>query len=269
MTEPLRLMMIFAHPDDESLGTGTTLAKYAAEGVETYVLTATRGQRGYRGLPAPDPGPEAFGKFREAELRAAVQVLGVRELILLDYMDGDLDQADPVEAARTIAAHLRRVRPQVVATFGPEGAYGHPDHIAISQLTSAAIVLAAGPAPAGGPPPHAVSKLYFLADSKALLEAYNRTFPALQIEVDGVTRRWVGWDEWAITTVIDADAYWQQACRAIDCHRSQLVGMEGFAATLKEEHTLLVGCQGYYRAMSLVNGGRARETDLFAGLREG
>jgi LmbE family N-acetylglucosaminyl deacetylase len=267
MPASLKLMMVLAHPDDESLGTGATLAKYAAEGVETYLLTATRGQRGYRGWPVPDPGPDALGDLRETELHAAAKVLGLREVTLLNYVDGDLDLADPSVAAGAIAAHLRRVRPQVVVTFGPDGAYGHPDHIAISQFTTAAIVLAASPSAPADLPPHQVSKLYFLADPKALMEAYNLTFPPLEIEVDGVTRRWAGWDEWAITTVLDADAYWQQTCAAISCHRSQLVGLDDFAGKLAQHHTLLLGRQCFYRAMSLVNGGRVRETDLFAGLR--
>src|SRR5262249_20331306 len=131
------------HPDDESLGVGATLARYAAEGVEVTLITATRGQRGWFGDPAENPGLDALGQVRESELRAAAAELGVRELVMLDYVDGEFDQADPEEVTCELVAHLRRVRPQVVVTFGPDGGYGHPDHIAISQLTSAAIVRAA------------------------------------------------------------------------------------------------------------------------------
>jgi len=269
MTEPLKLMAILAHPDDESLGVGGTLAKYAAEGIETYVMTATRGQRGYQGLPTPEPSLEAFGRYREAELRAAVQALGVSELILLDYMDGDLNQADPAEAAAVIAGHLRRVRPQVVITFGPDGAYGHPDHIAICQYTTAATVLAAdaGAALPGGAPPHRVEKLYYMADTKPMIAVYDGLFSTLKITVDGVTRRWEGWDDWAITTTLDTDAHWERACRAIACHRSQLVEMSDLEAQLREHHTLLLGRQTFYRVYSLVAGSPKTETDLFAGLR--
>src|SRR5690348_6808851 len=139
---PLRLMCVLAHPDDESLGTGGTLARYAAQGVETYVVTATRGERGRFG-DGPRPDPQIVGATREAELRSAASELGVRELTLLGYPDGALDGVEPQRAQDTIAAHVQRVRPQVVITFGPEGAYGHPDHIAISQLTTAAVVRAA------------------------------------------------------------------------------------------------------------------------------
>src|SRR5206468_7403749 len=88
--ETLKLMCILAHPDDESLGTGGTLAKYAAEGIETYLITATRGERGWPGDPAENPGMEGLGKIREKELLGATQILGVRDVHFLDYIDGDL-----------------------------------------------------------------------------------------------------------------------------------------------------------------------------------
>src|SRR5439155_26668309 len=153
-----RLMAVLAHPDDESLGVGGTLAKYASEGVEVFLLTATRGDGGrYRGLPPGDrqhPGPAALAAIREQELRAAASVLGVRDVAVLDYHDQHLDRANPREAVSCIVEHLRRVRPDAVLTFGPDGAYGHPDHVAISQFTTAAIVAAAEPA---------IAKLYYIA----------------------------------------------------------------------------------------------------------
>src|SRR6476659_9671343 len=146
MEQPLKLMCIFAHPDDESLGMGGTLARYADEGIETHLLTATRGERGWFGDEASNPGLKALGEMREAELHAAARVLGIRSISFLDYIDGDLDQAPAVKVAAEIAGHVRRIRPQVVVTFGPEGAYGHPDHIAISQLTGSALMLSASSA---------------------------------------------------------------------------------------------------------------------------
>jgi LmbE family N-acetylglucosaminyl deacetylase len=205
---PRRLLALLAHPDDESLGLGGTLAKYAAEGVETYVVTATRGQGGrYRGVRSdhPDhPGAAALGAIRERELRAAAEVLGVRELALLDYVDQELDRADPLEAVGRLAGHIRRIRPHVVVTFGPDGAYGHPDHIAVSQLTTSAIVAAAdASSPASrleGTTPHAVAKLYYLAWSAALWEPYEAAFGRITPRVDGVERHAVYWPEWAVTT---------------------------------------------------------------------
>src|SRR5690242_1953273 len=119
MPEQLRLMCVLAHPDDESLGTGGILAKYAAEGVATYLVTATRGERGWFGAEQEYPGPHALGKIREAELLAAAHVLGLREVQFLNYIDGDLDQADPAEAVARIVAQLRRIQPHLVVTFDP------------------------------------------------------------------------------------------------------------------------------------------------------
>src|SRR6478752_7197491 len=97
-----RLMAVLAHPDDESLGVGGTLAKYASEGVDVFLLTATRGDGGqYRGHPQSDPqhpGPLALAAIRETELRAAAAALGVREVSLLDYHDQLLDRANPRHA---------------------------------------------------------------------------------------------------------------------------------------------------------------------------
>jgi LmbE family N-acetylglucosaminyl deacetylase len=274
MSTSLRLMAVLAHPDDESLGLGGTLAKYAAAGVETFLVTATRGESGrYRGLrDAGHPGPAALAKIREAELRAAVAVLGIRELSWLDYHDQQLDRADPREAAGRIAGHLRRVRPQVVVTFAPDGGYGHPDHIAISQLASAAVVGAADPGFAvdgahENLPPHTVSKLYYLAWPESTWAAYQAALKKLISIVDGVERQAVPWPDWAITTMIDTRDYWSTAWRAVSCHESQIAGYERLKDLRPEHHEALWGWQWFYRAFSLVNGGRERETDLFDGLR--
>ena len=88
-SRPLKLMAVLAHPDDESLGIGGTLAKYAGEGVETYLVTATRGERGRFGENGEKPPPDVVGRVREAELREAANVLNVREVSFLDYNDGD------------------------------------------------------------------------------------------------------------------------------------------------------------------------------------
>ena len=269
MSETLKLMCILAHPDDESLGTGGILAKYGAEDVETYLITATRGERGWMGDEKDDPGPEALGKLRTAELRAAAQALGLREVNFLDYIDGDLDQADPAEAIARLVVHLRRIRPQVVVTFDPFGAYGHPDHIAISQFTQAAIVAAADPAygHTNGLTAHRVSKLYYMADRKDLIAAYQSAFGDITMEIDGVVRGAMPWEDWAITTRIDTERYWRQVWQAASAHRSQLPDLKHMNELPEELHLRFWGCQTFYRAFSLVNGGRQVERDLFEGLR--
>src|SRR3954470_12952929 len=117
MTEELRLMCVLAHPDDESLGTGGVLAKYASPGIGNYVVPATRGQRGRFDDSGQSPGPEIVGRAREAELRAAAKELGVTDVSLLDYMDGRRDRVALVGVAEQIFVHIRRVKPDVILTF--------------------------------------------------------------------------------------------------------------------------------------------------------
>ena len=264
---PLRLLCILAHPDDEALGMGGSLAKYAAEGVEIYLLTATKGERGWPGPPAENPGLEGLGRLREQELLAAAHILGIHEVNFLGYLDGDLDQANPAEAIAQIVDHIRRVRPQVVVTFGPDGSYGHPDHIAISQLTAAAILQAANPAyAANSRPPHLVAKFYYKVWIAAEHEVYVAMFEEPRMNIDGVERGGVPWPEWGVTTWVDTGSHWQTAWAAVKCHRTQLQGYPGVDTLSEEQIRRVWGREGYYRVHSLVNGGRQIEHDLFAGL---
>jgi LmbE family N-acetylglucosaminyl deacetylase len=262
-------MAVLAHPDDESLGFGGTLARYAAEGVEVFLLTATRGERGgYRGHRPSDPGHPGsvqLARIRESELRAAAAVLGVREVSLLDYADGQLDRADVRRVVGQIADRVRRVRPEVVITFGPDGAYGHPDHIAISQFTTAALVAAAD-APSANGEAHTVSKLYYLAWPRSTWSAYEAAIKRLSAKVDEVERFATPWPDWAITTAIDTRAVWPTVWRAVSCHESQIAAYERLKDLTPAHHEGLWGRQSFYRAFSLVNGGRAREDDLFEGI---
>src|SRR2546430_6309461 len=138
-------MAVLAHPDDESLGTGGILAKYAAEGIETSLVTATRGERGWFGDEREYPGLVALGQIREAELHAAAEALGIRSVDFLGYLDGELDQSTPAEVVAKIVRHLRLVKPQAVVIFGFYGSYRHSKHISISQFNTAAIIEAAKP----------------------------------------------------------------------------------------------------------------------------
>jgi LmbE family N-acetylglucosaminyl deacetylase len=269
-----RLLAVLAHPDDESLGIGGTLAKYAAEGVEVFLLTATHGERGgYRGIRPGDPrhpGPTALAAIRETELRAAASMLGVCDVSLLDHGDGRLDAADPCRIVDDIARHLRRIQPHVVITFGPDGAYGHPDHVAISQFTTAAVVAAAretaGETEREAQTRRAVSKLYYIAWPASTWAAYQSAVRTLSVTVDGVERLVTAWPDWAITTVIDTRGVWPAVWRAVSCHESQVAAYERLKDLSPEHHEALWGRQSFYRAFSTVNGGRGRESDLFEGV---
>jgi len=262
-------MLVAAHPDDETLGFGGVLARYANEGVETALLTATRGQAGrYHGHRPGDPahpGARELGRMREQELRAAAAALGIGRLTLLDYEDQQLDRADVGEAVAHIAAEIRAARPHVVLTFAPDGAYGHPDHIAISQFTTAAVVAAAD-ASRAGLPPHGVSKLYYLAWGERAFAAYQRAFKKLVSLVDGVERNAAPWPDWAITTVVDTAAWAPQVWRAVACHVTQLAASSALDRLPPADRDAVWGSLSFYRAFSLVNGGRRTETDLFEGL---
>ena len=267
---PLKLLCIFAHPDDESMGMGATLAKYAAEGVETYLVCATRGERGWFGSEEQNPGLGALGQIREKELRRAAETLGMKEVHFLDYIDGDLDKANPAEVIAKIVTHIREIKPHVVVTFPPDGNYGHPDHIAISQFTSAAIVCAADAsyADAKNLPAHRVSKLYAMVDSESFVNFITPLFGEITFDVDGQTRGEVAWKDWMVTTRIEMSAHCVTALRAIKCHESQLASIAPLAELPEEQVAQVLSLQGtFYRVFSLVNGGRKMEADFFEGLR--
>ena len=267
MNGTLKLLAIFPHPDDETLGLGSTFARYSAEGVETYLICATRGERGWYESEGPDPGLEGLARIREAELRCAAEHLGLKEVNFLDYIDGDVDQTDAPEIIRKLVAPIRRIQPQVVVTFAPDGAYGHPDHIALSQFANGALVCAADAAFEDGQVPHRVSKLYYMVDSLDVVKAANEAFGGIRMEVDGVTRHHQGWEDWKITTVLDNKNYMDRVQRAIQCHKSQLPGYGPIGEWSIAELTRVFGIGHFYRAFSLVNGGRNVETDLFEGLK--
>lgn len=267
LTHPKRLLAVLAHPDDECLGFGGTICKYAHEGVETYLVTATRGERGRFGNAKESPGLHIVGATRERELREAASILGLKEVNFLDYCDGDLDKADPREAIQKIAGHIRRISPQVVMTFGFEGGYGHPDHIAIAQFTTAAIVVAADARVViDSLAAHRVSKLYYVAWPLSKWNAYQSALKELSSTVDGVKRIATPYPDWAITTRLNARKYWKTVWQAITCHETQMSVYDKLGALPEAQHEVLWGEQEFYRVFSTVNGGRHPETDLFEGL---
>jgi LmbE family N-acetylglucosaminyl deacetylase len=230
MMTKLKLLAVFAHPDDESMGMGGTLAKYAAEGVETHLVCASRGEVGWFGSEEQNPGPERLGQLRTEELQNAVNVLGMKSLSFLDYIDGQVDQADPIDAIEKIVTHIRRIQPHVVVTFPHDGNYGHPDHIAIGQFTNAAIVCAAD-ASYKDPEnlaPYRVSKLYYMVDEDFVNLAMPY-FEDMSFPVDDQVRSENPWKELMVTTRLDITDYCRMAWRAIRCHASQKASLGGLA----------------------------------------
>lgn len=252
MTSNLKLLAVFAHPDDESMGMGGTLAKYSAEGVETYYVCASRGERGWFGSEEANPGLERLGEIRTQEVENAVKELGLCGLYFLDYIDGDVDQANHAEAIGKIVSHIRNIQPQVIVTFPPDGNYGHPDHIAIGQFTSAAIVCAADPSYIDSQElhPHRVLKLYYLVDSESYINLVAPFMDEMDFPiVDNQQRGEVAWQEWMITTRINMAEYCQTALRAIRCHASQLPSLGALAEMHADAVTAVsLPCKGLFIA---------------------
>jgi LmbE family N-acetylglucosaminyl deacetylase len=161
---PPRILGVFAHPDDETFCAGGTLAKYVASGAEAMVVSATRGDAGQI-RDARAATRRTLGQARERELAAACGRLGVQHARCLDYGDGTLKDIEQETLTRDVVEIIRAFRPDVVITFGEDGAYGHPDHIAISTATTAACEQASDAARfpqqiAAGLAPHQPAYLY-------------------------------------------------------------------------------------------------------------
>ncbi|MGO8961810.1 MAG: PIG-L family deacetylase [Streptosporangiaceae bacterium] len=139
-----RLLGVFAHPDDETFCAGGTFARYAGQGAEIMVVSATRGQAGQI-RDAAAGNRRTIAAVREAELRLACERLGITRVRCLDHVDGTLADAGFPALVDEVTEIIREFRPDIVITFGPDGGYGHPDHVTISAVTTAACQRAAGP----------------------------------------------------------------------------------------------------------------------------
>jgi len=205
-------LFIFAHPDDESFSGPGTVLKYAAQGVRSFLVTATRGERGKRGDP-PVCAPDDLPACRERELGEAARIIGFAEHHLLNYRDQELSNAPPDEIRRTLVAHIRRLRPNVVFSFDPNGFNVHADHVAISRFASEAIAAAADPRwfPDAGRP-HAVSRLL-----------WTPLYPPW--EVAAFDR--VG-EKPSADFVLDISAWREQKAAALRAHRTQHLSIDKY-----------------------------------------
>jgi LmbE family N-acetylglucosaminyl deacetylase len=170
-----RLLGIFAHPDDETFCAGGTFARYAEQGADIMVVSATRGQAGQI-RDAAVGNRRTIAAVREAELRLACERLGITKVRCLDYVDGTLADAEFSALVDEVAEVICEFGPDVVITFGPDGGYGHPDHVTISAVTTAACQRTAGPGRRGRTvtrPLHRPPRLYyrcFLSGDLLILE---------------------------------------------------------------------------------------------------
>jgi LmbE family N-acetylglucosaminyl deacetylase len=139
-----RLLCVFAHPDDEVFCAGGSIAKYSAQGYEIMVVSVTKGDAGQI-RDANIATRRTLGDVRAEELQRSCKHLGAQHAVCLDYGDGTLKDLDIQVLVAEVVRIIRQFRPDVVITFGPDGAYGHPDHIAIGNATTIACTLAGDP----------------------------------------------------------------------------------------------------------------------------
>ena len=268
----LTLMAVFAHPDDEAFGTGGTLTKYAAEGCDVYLVTATRGEAGR--IVEPDLATTAnLPDVRQQELSCACQIYGIHPPRFLDYVDGQLPLVNQGQAVGKLVRIIRELEPQVLITFGPDGIYGHYDHIAVHRWATIAVDLADDPdcfpdQLAGACEPHRVSKVYFRTLPEEQVAAMSEGGKPAAVTMDGVPFYFVGRRHDEITTLIDVSDYLEAKLRGIRCHATQVDPHSPFAETPDE-----VMREPWFRhetfvlARSTVGWPERVETDLFAGLR--
>jgi N-acetyl-1-D-myo-inositol-2-amino-2-deoxy-alpha-D-glucopyranoside deacetylase len=292
MTEPdgRRLLLVHAHPDDESIGTGATMAKYAAEGAQVTLVTCTLGELGE--VIPPELAYLAWdadgglGQYRIGELDAACAALGVTDHRFLggagrwrdsgmmglpsNDWDGSFWRADIDEAAGALLAIIREVRPQVIVTYDENGFYGHPDHIQAHRVAWRAFELAGG----------LVSKFYatalprsVLAEAMALLQqdgTGGEVGGADFSRVESVEELPFGTDDAKVTTQIDAGEYLDAKLAAMRAHATQISIDSPFFALSDKVGQRAMGTE-YYTLLAPAGAGAggaaaARETDLFAGL---
>jgi N-acetyl-1-D-myo-inositol-2-amino-2-deoxy-alpha-D-glucopyranoside deacetylase len=299
------MLLVHAHPDDESLTTGATMAAAAADGVAVTLVTCTRGELGE--IVADDLAhlrgdPEALATHRETELAAAVAALGVADHRFLGadagvrYRDTGMVSlpgglaaipddvapdafavADLDEAAGHLARVLCEVRPHVVLTYDRTGGYGHPDHVMAHRVALRAVELAANPAVDPGGAEDAavawsVSKVYAAVWPLGVVRAALRALadagrPVL--DPDGPLPGMVVPDD-QVTAVVDAPEHWATKAAALQAHRSQLhVDLDAGTSTQDDGVAVPIVATEWYQLLRGVPSppfdADGRETDLFAG----
>ncbi|MDL1901032.1 GlcNAc-PI de-N-acetylase [Anaerolineae bacterium CFX9] len=281
-----RLLISYAHPDDESFGLGGLIARYVERGVEVSLICATNGDVGTVD-PALLNGYDSVAALRLAELDAAAELLKFTHVYKLGYRDSGMMgsetshdpaslwmrwQTEPEVITRRVVEVMREVRPHVVITFNKYGGYGHPDHIAIQQATTQAFYLAGDSAFLTGQPPYATQKLYYSGINAATLR-----LGIWQMRLMGKDPRRLGRNQdidliRILEHVEPAHAsinirhYFDIWDAASACHKSQLGGRSGFGLP-SWARRILFPTQRFTRVHPAPAHNRIDETDLFANVR--
>jgi len=284
MADPLCLLSIHAHPDDESSKGAGTVAKYHAEGVHTVLVCCTGGEAGDILNPAMDRDDvrDDLAAVRRAELDKAAAIIGYDEVVMLGYRDSGMPDSEanshpdafanaPLdEAVGRLVAVIRRTRPQVVLTYGDEqGGYPHPDHLRVHDITQPAIERAADETwyPEAGPP-WQVAKVYYSVWSKRRIELMHAKYLELELE-SPYSPEWFErpWQDHRITTMIDIEGYADVRFDALLAHATQIDPESPFWFGLPRDVASAVHpYDDYILALSTIDA-RTPESDLFAGVR--
>ncbi len=294
---PWRLLLVHAHPDDETIGTGATMARYAAAGAHVTLLTCTLGELGevlvpeLEGLSAERA--DQLGGYRIAELAAAMRCLGVEDHRFLggagrwrdSGMMGTVGNDDPrafwhaerdaetFDAAVDAAvAVIRELRPQVLVTYDESGGYGHPDHIMAHRVAMAAAERAGQPGGVGEP--WQVAKIYWTAVPRSVLQrGIDALVAAGEPTFFGVARAEelpFGNDDAQVTTAIDAREFVSAKQDAMRAHATQISVRGPFFALSNNLGLEVLGMEYFRLARGQLGPDRdpdGRETDLFGGIR--
>lgn len=280
MSEHLVLLAVHAHPDDESLGTGGTLARYSKEGVKTVLVCATKGEEGQILNPEMDPQeiPDDITTLRLRELETACQILGIHQVFFLNYRDSGMEgtasnsnpealiNADIHTATERLVRIIRETKPHVVITYNERGFYGHPDHIAVNRITLAAMKASGDPSSYTSIPwpPWNPKKLYYTAMPKSRL-LFRKKVTEERGETVNFNIDLLGTPDELITTWIDVEPFLDQKLRAITSHKSQIPPWH-FVSQLDEsmiKESLGVEC--YMCVQGCPEG--VRENDIFHDIR--
>lgn len=222
------LLVVMAHPDDESMGAGGLILRHTRNGVATNLICATYGEAGWMGKPV-GARKEDLAEIRARELEEAAAALALSGVELWDYPDGGVQATDQQELTTRIWEQISKARPRAVVGWGPDGGYGHPDHIAIGACTDAAVAaMTEGDRPA----------LYHLAVDRPLADFYAE---AMRLGGSSNGLPLVARDDADIVLELDADEVMMKL-RAIDCHQSQL---EDWRIAIRDHPRLMQ--QGYGR----------------------
>jgi len=278
-----KLLAVLAHPDDESFGIGGTLALYASQGVEAYLVCATRGEAGDMN---PDllEGFTSIAERRESELRCAARILGLKEVYFLDYRDSGMPGSDdnyhegalalaPIEEiARKVASVIRSICPQVIITTDPIGGYKHPDHIAIHRATVEAFRLASDVEFQDGSSPFQPQKLYYQTLPKGVLRKAVRLLRILgrdphhfgrnaDIDLAAIVEE----GDFPIHAQIDYHNVAKIREAAAACHTSQLDGGPPRSGVMSWVWRFFGGKEQFMRGYPEAEEG-LKEKDLFEGV---